>query len=88
MDSIAKEEYAKYSPCIYKGIISCSGCDKYNDCDMRAGRELREQSYIAGWNRGTDILRAARNNDVCEVNIYSARVCKLGTKSCVLKHGD
>lgn len=87
MDTIAKEEYAKHSPCIYKGEIPCSDCNIYNDCDMRAGREGHEKCFIAGWNRGTDIIRAARNN-VCEINTYSSRVCKLGTKSCVLKHGD
>lgn len=87
MNTIAKEEFAKEFPCIYEGEIYCEQCPKFDACDMRSGRELHLKAYISGWQRGTDIMLAQRV-ETCETSSYSSRICKLGTKGCVLKHGE
>jgi len=46
------KHFAKYSPCLYKGEIRCVQCDRKDYCDMKAGRELKEKSFIAGYRKG------------------------------------
>lgn len=87
MSEDAKREYVNLFPCLYEGNITCSECKKYDDCDMRAGRELGENKFLTGWGRAVEIMSVAKN-DECEVSTYSSRFCKKGTKGCVLRHGE
>lgn len=52
--------FAKWSPCIYEGAITCAECDRSKPtdpderCDMAAGRTLRQQAFDAGWKRAKE----------------------------------
>ena len=46
--------FAKWSPCIYEGAITCAECDRSKPtdpderCDMVAGRTLQQEAFEAG----------------------------------------
>ena len=47
--SIEEQCFIEEYPCIYEGNVLCRNCRDKDDCDMRSGKELHMQYFIAGW---------------------------------------
>jgi len=43
-----EEAFIREFPCMYEGEVLCNDCPRV-DCDMKAGRELHEKYFAAGW---------------------------------------
>jgi len=83
------QEFANFSPCIYKNKIKCSDCDRYKYCDMKESRLHREKAFKAGWKRAINFIAeeyVKSTTKECKVDKFSFKECRLGTIGCIFTH--
>lgn len=83
------QEFANFSPCIYKNKIKCSDCDRCKYCDMKEGRNHKCEAFKAGWSTAIKYVvegYVKSTTNECKVNEFSSRMCNFGTKGCIFAH--